>query len=387
VPKSILMACSQYWNSPFQVGSHHLARAYAEAGWRVGYLSHPISPLHWLKPNDDLKDRVAIHRSGGVEDAGGSIWAYVPWSALSPANRPMLRSHWLHEHWSALTMPSLLRVLRDKEFAEVDVIYFDHPVYHKLLRQVRHAKSVYRIADFMVGFDHVARPMVELERRLANAVDLVVYPSSGMQDGVLSYSPKRHLHLSNGVNCRRFTEAKPRPADYRDISGPICVYVGAIEDWFDHELVVNAARALPTVTFVIIGPVPPGSQAGAALSGIANIRLLGRRMHTALPAFLQHANVGIIPFAAQRRADIVKMLNPLKMYEYFACGLPCVSTAWPELERISPPATIAKDEAAFITGIEHAISKPPPREKLTAYARTNDWAEIRNRLQNVLDEA
>jgi glycosyltransferase involved in cell wall biosynthesis len=380
------MASSQYWTSPFQVGSHHLARAYAESGWRVGFLSHPISPFHRLAPKDGLSERARIHGDGGIVDANGAIWAYVPWAGVCPANKPLLRSKWVHEHWSSTTVPRLRNVLSRNGFDKVDVIYFDTPAFHGLLNQVSHSRSVYRIADFMAGFGHIASPMIELERRLARSVDLVVYPSGGMREGVDSYSPKRQLHLSNGVDCRRFHAPRPRPAEYQDITGPICVYVGAIEDWFDHELVASAARSLPSVTFVIIGPLAPGSPAGEALTKLPNVRLLGRKSHTELPAYLMHAQVGIIPFAAQRRADIVQMLNPLKMYEYFACGLPCVSTSWPEIERIASPATLAKDQRSFIAGIEGSLALPQAREQFIEYAMMHDWRSIRNRLQAALDE-
>src|SRR4051794_32053655 len=96
VPRSILMACSQYWTSPFQVGSHHLARTYAEMGWRVGFISNPISPFHLLAPSPELKARYSIYRSGGISDIGGAVWSYVPAALATPAKRPLLRSHWLH---------------------------------------------------------------------------------------------------------------------------------------------------------------------------------------------------------------------------------------------------------------------------------------------------
>jgi hypothetical protein len=43
-----------------------LKRVHDETGWRVWYLSYPISPLHWLAPNEDLEDCSAMHRAGGV---------------------------------------------------------------------------------------------------------------------------------------------------------------------------------------------------------------------------------------------------------------------------------------------------------------------------------
>ena len=54
--KKALMACCNYWDSPFHVGSHHIAKNLLELGWQVGFVSDPISLLHVCKGlTDDLK--------------------------------------------------------------------------------------------------------------------------------------------------------------------------------------------------------------------------------------------------------------------------------------------------------------------------------------------
>jgi hypothetical protein len=64
----VLMACANYWTSPFQVGSHHLARGLARAGWTVGFVSDPISPFHWVSsPRQELSKRYDLYRT--VHDA------------------------------------------------------------------------------------------------------------------------------------------------------------------------------------------------------------------------------------------------------------------------------------------------------------------------------
>ncbi|MGE3807237.1 MAG: glycosyl transferase, partial [Gemmataceae bacterium] len=66
VRKRILMACSNYWNSPFQVGSHHLARGFARAGWQVAFLSDPQSPWHLCGGlSRDLWRRLGSYARGG----------------------------------------------------------------------------------------------------------------------------------------------------------------------------------------------------------------------------------------------------------------------------------------------------------------------------------
>jgi hypothetical protein len=72
MPKKILMVCNNYWTSPFQVGSHHLARAFVKRGWEVAFISEPVSPFHGLRGlHPELRERFAYYRAGGVRDPAG----------------------------------------------------------------------------------------------------------------------------------------------------------------------------------------------------------------------------------------------------------------------------------------------------------------------------
>ena len=103
--KKILMACPNYWHSPFQVGSHHLARGFLRAGWQVGFISDPLSPFHWLKGRDpDISRRAELAGPGGVWQEE-NLWTFVPFTALPPQNRPLLRSEAVYRRWSALCRP------------------------------------------------------------------------------------------------------------------------------------------------------------------------------------------------------------------------------------------------------------------------------------------
>ncbi len=57
---------SNYYTSPFQVGDHHLARAFAADGWRVAFISAPITPFHLFSSKQELlKERLHNYRQKG----------------------------------------------------------------------------------------------------------------------------------------------------------------------------------------------------------------------------------------------------------------------------------------------------------------------------------
>jgi glycosyltransferase involved in cell wall biosynthesis len=160
------------------------------------------------------------------------------------------------------------------------------------------------------------------------------------------------------------------PADLAAIPAPRAVYVGALEYWFDAELLAKTARSLPDVSFVVIGP---GSAEGGDLEHLPNVHLLGARPYDELPAYLQHCDIGIVPF---RRDEMVDAIHPIKVYEYLAAGLPVVSTRWPELEHMGAPITMVEPDS-FDAAVAGALRERPEDGRATrlAYAAANSWNE------------
>jgi glycosyltransferase involved in cell wall biosynthesis len=364
--RRVLFGSNNYWTSPFQVGSHALARAFAERGWEVGYVSDPISPLHRLRGMTfDLQQRLDLSRNGGKRVAD-RIWSYVPFAPVTPQPVPLLRTEWIHRHWHRFS--GLKDALERAGFAEVDLLLMDSPFLLGLMDIVNYRSSVARVADNFSGFTKVTRAARMLQNELLSRADLVVFTASTLEQGLKLQTSRPLMHLPNGVRFNLFQHAsRDMPAFYRGLNRPIAVYVGAMEDWFDVDLVNRAARALPDMTFVMIG-----DPSKVRFEPLPNLHLVGRVRHADLPAYLWNADVGIIPFDTKNHAALVNSINPLKLYEYMACGLPVVSVSWEELRRIASPATLTETSEEFIAAL-HGIGASQEHERYIAYAGAQDW--------------
>lgn len=370
--KRLLMASSNYWQSPLQVGSHHLARGFVRAGWDVGYISDPISPWHLAGGNrEDLRVRYALYAADGRMDCQGHLWTYVPGAALTPNNKPLLNSEWVGRRWPQFSWPRLGGILRCHGFDEVDLLYCDSVIHLGWLQTITSRKSLYRMTDNIAGFGKTTPAVLKLEQELARWVDLVVYAARNLENYVKECAPKSMAYLPNGVNYVHFSAGDRRsPLEYMDIPRPIALYVGAMDRWFDYGLMNEAARRLPAVSFVFIGPDELAKQ---RLQRRPNVYLLGSRSYAALPAYMHHADVGLIPFDAEHHAELVRSIHPLKLYEYFACGLPVVAIEWEELAHLESPASLCRGADEFIGAVERAISQPPDKIELQRYASRHDW--------------
>jgi glycosyltransferase involved in cell wall biosynthesis len=370
----ILMASPNHWQSTFQVGSHNIAREFARRGWEVAYLSDPISPFHLLGVwSADLGARSASWRQGGVTAGQGRIWSYVPAAWLTPHNKPLLRSDLVQRSWHRWTWPNLSRLVGQRGFGAVDLLYIDSPGQCFWLDVIDFGRAVYRVADYNPQFPKYTPALGRLERELARRADMVLYPSSQLRSYVGELGARRSLLVPNGVDFEHYSRiATNPPAEYARIARPIAVYMGVIPDWFHFEWVRLAAKALPDLSFVLIGP---DGLARQRLGGLPNVHLLGSRPYESLPAYLQHAQVGLMPFDIVRNPAGVAVLNPQKLYAYFACGIPVVSASWDEIRLLNTPARLCTSSEEFVRELRQALANPGDAEQYRRYASRFSWRD------------
>jgi glycosyltransferase involved in cell wall biosynthesis len=370
--KKALWASSQHWRSSSQVSAHHYARLLVAEGWDVAFLSHPISPWHFFKRSSRraARERWQTWRRDGEFDLDGHLLYYTPMTLCPPHNLPVLRRQAMLKLWPRLTLPSLRRFLRRREFAELDLLIIDSPLHGFLLDELPSRKTVLRIVDDLSGFAAAAPSWVARERELISRVDHVIVTAEVLREKIAPYRPRALTHVPNGVQIEHFLQADTTlPEEYRSIPTPRAIYVGAIEEWFDVPLLRQVAKQLPQISFVVIGD---GKAEIGPLRALENVHLLGRRPYQQLPAYLKHSAVGLIPFHRNR---LTRAVNPIKLYEYMACGLPVVATAWEELCHLKSPALLCTSAEEFVHGIASAISQPAASEKLLAFARQADWQQ------------
>ena len=249
------MACIHFWGSPLQVSTHHFARKFAQAGWQVAYVSAPITPLHLAKGlQDNLPERYAQYRNGGRYDLEDRLWSYVPLALAAPANKALLRSRWLLDQWYRLTLPALRKQIANIGFDQVDVLYLDNFYHGFWLQVLNYDTSIYHMVDDYSAFPGYSAAFAAAEHQLVQSVDVVAYPTYGIGRLVERLPARDSLLLPNGVDSDHFINAETSlPVEFIGINAPIAIYVGALEHWFDSELLLKTAQALPNVTFAIIG--------------------------------------------------------------------------------------------------------------------------------------
>ena len=87
-----------------------------------------------------------------------------------------------------------------------------------------------------------------------------------------------------------------------------------------------------------------------------SIHLLGARPYDQVPAFLQHADVVVIPHLVN---PFTESLDPIKAYECLAAGRPTVATPVAGFRELGPPVVIA-DRERFVEAVSAALDRAGP---------------------------
>jgi len=242
-----------------------------------------------------------------------------------------------------------------------------------LVGRLRECAVIYHCIDDYAEFPGVnGAALRRAEQQLLKVADLVVTSSEILWRERRQENP-RTFFIPHGVDVDHFSRALDPglrvPMDVGGLPRPIVGYFGLIADYVDLELIAEAARMQPHWSFVLVGGWATSLR---ALSGLANVHLLGRRPYDSLPGYCRAFDVGVIPF---RMNALTVRVNPIKLREYLAAGLPVVSTPLPEVARYRALVHLADSPKMFVEEIERALgerSEPFLAQRLLAM-RAESW--------------
>ncbi len=283
--------------------------------------------------------------------------------------------------WVRVAM--LLMRVRSDATVLISNIYFA-PVAESL----RSSFVCYDCNDDPTVFPGVPEWSREYFLRLLKRADVVVACSETLAERVSAASGKEAVVIGNGVDYELFArDVAPSdvPEDIARLRRPVVGYTGAIKEWFDFSLAGEAAAAAGGGSVALIGPVAPGVKRDAEELTRArpNVCFLGEKPYQSLPLYLAGMSVCLIPF---KEEPLTSVLNPNKLFEYFAAGKTVVSLAYSEdLARHESLMYLVRERSQFAEAVKIALAKPVAPEAVRGAARENSWASKARQMAEILE--
>jgi len=368
------MAEHTHYRSLFQVGCHHIARGLAELGHEITYISWYLSPLHLAylatQKRKEVQNRFSNYLHGGIQETK-NLYTYVPFTLSPLVKLPLFDNIASANRTVKWTLPNLLNKLNQN--GQYDAFLIGDPRFVPLIEQVKADKIILRLTDNVAEFEHSPKVINQLIKKGIKQADQVIVTSKPLIEIMQEkYAATNVSYIPNGVDYSHFaTESSSiQPDDLKNIPKPRVTYIGAIENWFDCDLLAEVSHAMPEVSFIIIGPVRTDI---SKVENLPNVHFFGPKPYRELPNYLHHSDVGAIFF---KRIPLIESVSPIKLYEYMAAGLPVVSIEWNELKSLNSPALLASGKDEFISALNKALTETKNEWVYNkAYAKNNSWKE------------
>ena len=170
-----------------------------------------------------------------------------------------------------------------------------------------------------------------LERLTYRLSDAVTVLSGDLLDNLTAKVPadrREHIEvITNFVDTELITPG-PSDNDYRrehDLTGIVAMYAGNVGFSQSLDTVVEAARRLPDITFVINGDGAARERLEREAAELANLMLIGYQPVERLPEVLAAADIHLVPL----RAGLGSVSVPSKTYTALAAARPVIAAVDP----------------------------------------------------------
>lgn len=282
----------------------------------------------------------------------------LPWHNVPPIHRL--------NTWSIRR--DVLRALRTLGSDIPPVLVTGTPIAEGLIGAIGEQASIYYCIDDYAELPYVSASLVApKELKLLQRVDAVIATARAL---VHKKRPASGLafQIPQGVNYEHFANRQPVPAELVNLPRPIIGFAGGVSECCDLALIGAVADEFPHASVVLVGPVTVDT------NGLRreNLHLLGSRPYAALPAYVQAFDVGMIPYILNEWTNAV---DPLKLLEYLAAGVPVVSTPVPEVLKYASAVSVGPDRATFVDHVAKAVANRAEEQEATRklIAQENTW--------------
>ena len=251
--------------------------------------------------------------------------------------------------------------------------------HNRLYQLTEHIKYNFLVYDYQDNYDYFSDGTwseidSELNKKLIKKSDFILCSAKVMYDRAIKLN-KNCIYLTNGNDFKTLSgndvQRELPEIDY--IDKPIIGYFGNTRSWMDFNLLTEMAQKLKNVHFLFIGLSNRDvKKEFNQLLKNENVSWIPYMEQKKAVAYLKRFKAGIIPFKINK---VMEGVFPNKFFEYFALGIPVITTALPELEKYSDIIGFSKNNEDFINFCKASLKGEfnMYKETYISLAKENTW--------------
>jgi glycosyltransferase involved in cell wall biosynthesis len=305
----------------------------------------------------------------------GEVTALPPGLRLhAPLHWPGFGSKWERSLNRSLLMRALAPVFGDPPPKAVITTV---PITADLAAATPHLNWIYYCVDDLAswpGLDATTLRAMELD--LLAHVRMIVAVSEHLAK---THKDKAPLHLlTHGVELDHWQSVRRRPLRAAG-EKPVALFWGLADARLDVDICLALAEACD---LVMVGP--QAADLDLRLKDHPRITWRGAVSFAQLPREAEQADVLVMPYAD---LPVTRAMQPLKLKEYLATGLPTIVTPLPATKEWADALDVASRSADFVTRVrERAIAALPEAQRQARLRLTREsWAAKARQLKQWIE--
>jgi polysaccharide pyruvyl transferase CsaB len=220
----------------------------------------------------------------------------------------------------------------------------------------------------------------DVELQIIHYSQLLIATAQLLADRLERLANREVILIPNAVDSYLFDPNRvySRPSDFPTARWT-AIYIGALwGEWFDWDLLKQVALNYPYANILVIG-----DYRGQCKDPPSNLSFLGLKAQQTLPAYLNYADVAIIPWKVNA---ITNATSPIKVFEYLAMLRPVVAPQLKPLEGI-PGVYLAKNDEEFISMVGMVHRAPLDEKDISPFMANNTWRARVDQLLSQIQKA
>ncbi len=219
----------------------------------------------------------------------------------------------------------LKKILRSSHY---DYVYITHPdMYCEVIKN----KILYDCMDDCAEFPmsaHKKNAVLDMESKLLHKSSIVLFSADHLSEVVRNRSritPLTFKTVNNAINLVKTKCKVSKRQNMKLDNNLILTYIGTISEWFDFNLLKNVQSKYNDkhIIFNIYGP-------SVKTFNYDFLNFKGLVKHEKIFEVMAESDVLIMPFIVN---DLIKSVNPVKLYEYIYSCKPVISVRYSETEK------------------------------------------------------
>lgn len=262
----------------------------------------------------------------------------------------------------------------------VDIIYITFPTFIQYIPNDFNGKIIYDCMDDYEAMEKdrlKLRELKENEQDIINKADVVFFSSIHLckvMEKRFGYINKKML-IRNGFNgkiLKKFKDIKSK----NKIS-----YFGTISTWFDFKILEQSLKKFPNLIFELIGPIDKNVK----IPNDPRIKYIGVVEHEKLYSTISDSIALMMPFKIN---DIIKSVDPVKLYEYINFDKNIISVEYPEIERFNRFVYFYNSSEEFNIQLEKILQESDAKysnKERICFLKENTWDNRIQKIINIID--